>query len=133
MLEWLMEEANEDESTPEKLARRMLTVNFAAIHTSTMVSVSVRQPVETTHTLQTFTHALYYLATNPEWITPMREEVDAIVKNEGWSKEAMGKMRLVDSFMRETMRNAGLGASTSYPSRNASYVMELMSHILQLP
>ena len=37
MLEWLMEEATEEESTPEMLARRMLTINFAAIHTSTMV------------------------------------------------------------------------------------------------
>lgn len=37
LLTWLMDEANVDESTDEALTTRLLTVNFAAIHTSSMV------------------------------------------------------------------------------------------------
>ena len=37
MLMWLMEEAQGDERSTRNLALRILTVNFAAIHTSSMV------------------------------------------------------------------------------------------------
>lgn len=111
MLQWFMEEASEEESTPEMLARRLLTVNFAAIHTSSMVRSSSTYLADAkTTSSQTFTHALYHLAANPEFIGPMRQEVDAIVEAVGWSKEALGKMHLVDSFMKETLRLNGLGA-----------------------
>lgn len=57
----------------------------------------------------------------------MREEVDTIVKTDGWSKEAMGKMRLVDSFMRETMRIAGLGASKSHVVFSTPNIHDIVS------
>lgn len=37
MLSWLMDEAQGQERTTESLTRRILTLNFAAIHTSSMV------------------------------------------------------------------------------------------------
>jgi hypothetical protein len=39
MLTWLMDEATGEETSTRSLTRRILTVNFAAIHTSTMVII----------------------------------------------------------------------------------------------
>jgi len=93
MLMWLMNEAKGIERSPEGLARRLLTVNFAAIHS----------------TSQTFTQVLYCLLANPEHIEPLRQEVEAVVAEEGWTKAAMDKMHKIDSFLRETQRVDGLG------------------------
>ncbi|KAI0059480.1 cytochrome P450 [Artomyces pyxidatus] len=96
MLMWFMSEAKGEEQTFENLARRVLTLNFAAIHTSSL----------------SFTHAIYHLAANPEYIQPMRDEVEAVVAAEGWTKASLQKMRKVDSFLRESQRFNGLGLVT---------------------
>ena len=56
--------------------------------------------------LQTFTHALYNLAAYTQYIEPLREEVEEVVAAEGWSKASLGKMRKLDSFLKESMRLA---------------------------
>ena len=43
---------------------------------------------------------------------PLREEAEAILQVEGWTKAAMGKMRKLDSFMRESQRLNGISGST---------------------
>ncbi|KAG8219264.1 cytochrome P450 [Butyriboletus roseoflavus] len=91
-LSWLMEEAEGSELTIERLTTRILLINFAAIHTSS----------------QSFTHVLFYLAANRQYIQPLREEVERIIKKEGWSKAALGKMRKVDSFIKECQRLEGI-------------------------
>lgn len=53
---------------------------------------------------------MYALASNKEYARVMREEVESIVNEEGWTKKSMQKMRKVDSFMKETQRMYGLGA-----------------------
>ncbi|KAJ3502116.1 hypothetical protein NLJ89_g9030 [Agrocybe chaxingu] len=88
LLSWLMEAAQGEEKTDWHLTSRLLMMNWTAIHTSTM----------------TFTHALYYLATYPEYVKPLREEVEAAVKRCGWSKVALDEMHLVDSFIKESQR-----------------------------
>ncbi|KAG6380639.1 cytochrome P450 [Boletus reticuloceps] len=88
LLSWLMDEAEDAELTMERLSTRVLTVNFAAIHG--------------------FTQALIYLAANPQYIQPLREEVEGIVEQEGWSKVAVDKMRKVDSFLKECLRFEGM-------------------------
>jgi len=93
MLMWLMNEAKGIERSLDGLARRLLVVNFAAIHS----------------TSQTFTQVLYRLLANPEYIEPLRQEVEAVVAEEGWTKAAMDKMYKIDSFLRETQRVDGLG------------------------
>ncbi|KAH7926847.1 cytochrome P450 [Leucogyrophana mollusca] len=93
LLAWLMDDAEGRERSVRNLTQRILTVNFAAIHTSS----------------NSFTQALYWLAANPQYIQPLREEVEAIVAKEGWSKGAMVKMRKVDSFLKETQRIDGIG------------------------
>ncbi|KAI0254414.1 cytochrome P450 [Lactifluus subvellereus] len=92
MLMWLMSEAKGVEKSVDGLARRLLLVNFAAIHTTSI----------------TFTQVLYRLLANPEHIEPLREEVEAVVAQEGWTKAGMDKMHKVDSFIRETQRIDGL-------------------------
>jgi hypothetical protein len=47
---------------------------------------------------------LYRLLANPEYLEPLREEVDAVIREEGWTKAGMDKMYKMDSFLRETQR-----------------------------
>ena len=47
---------------------------------------------------------LYRLLANPEYIEPLRQEVEAVVAEEGWTKTGMDKMYKIDSFIRETQR-----------------------------
>ncbi|KAI0001032.1 cytochrome P450 [Russula vinacea] len=93
ILLWLMSEAKGVEKSLDGLARRMLAINFAAIHTTSL----------------TFTQALYRLLDNPECIEPLRQEVEAAVAEEGWTKAGLDKMHKIDSFLRETQRLEGLG------------------------
>jgi len=92
MLMWLMDEAKGVERSLEGVARRLLIVNFAAIHS----------------TSQTFTQVLYRLLANPQYIEPLRQEVEAVVAEEGWTKVAMDKLHKIDSFLKETQRVDGL-------------------------
>ncbi|EAU90768.2 cytochrome P450 [Coprinopsis cinerea okayama7 len=88
-LMWLMEEAKGEETAERALTLRILVLNFAAIHTSTM----------------TFTQALYDLAAHPEYQEPLREEARAAVKEHGWSKTAVDKFVKIDSFIKESQRH----------------------------
>ncbi|KAF8447294.1 cytochrome P450 [Boletus edulis BED1] len=68
------------------IASRVLAINFAAIHTSS----------------NSFTQVLYNLAANPQYVQDLRDEVEPIIKEEGWSKVSVAKMYKIDSFMKET-------------------------------
>ena len=52
---------------------------------------------------------MYRLLANPEYIEPLRREVEAAVAEEGWTKAGLDKMYKIDSFIRETQRLDGLG------------------------
>ncbi|KIJ05676.1 hypothetical protein PAXINDRAFT_21085 [Paxillus involutus ATCC 200175] len=95
-LSWLMDDPQGSQSSVRDLTLRILTLNFAAIHTSA----------------NSFTQALYNLAVHPQYIEPLREEVESIVGKDGWSKGALVKMRKVDSFLKESQRTDGIGAVT---------------------
>jgi hypothetical protein len=64
---------------------------------------------------QTFTQILYRLLANPEYLKPLRQEIEAAVAEEGWTKAGMDKMRKLDSIVRETQRidTLSLGLSAS--------------------
>jgi hypothetical protein len=53
---------------------------------------------------------LYRLLANPEYLEPLREEVDAVIREEGWTKAGIDKMYKIDSFLRETQRLDGIAA-----------------------
>ncbi|THH08423.1 hypothetical protein EW145_g2710 [Phellinidium pouzarii] len=92
LLSWLIDKTPEGEHrTVEALTQRILALNFAAVHTT---SVS-------------FTHALFHLVSRPEYIALLREEVNSIL-GEGWSNNAIHKMRKMDSFLKESQRYSGL-------------------------
>jgi hypothetical protein len=53
---------------------------------------------------QAFTHAVFDLATYPQYLLPMRKEAERVVKTEGWTKVALNSMVKIDSFLRESQR-----------------------------
>ncbi|KAI0640730.1 cytochrome P450 [Trametes meyenii] len=92
MLQWIIETAETRDNTYEAIIQRVMLVNFAAIHTSS----------------NSFTHVLYHLAQHPQYLAPLREEIEAVIKEEGWTKLGMGKMWKLDSFFRESQRINGI-------------------------
>ncbi|KAJ7192474.1 cytochrome P450 [Mycena haematopus] len=95
LISWLLHHATGEERTVDKLIQRILMINFVAIHT----------------TANSFTQALYHLAAAPEYAAPLRDELDAVVREEdGWSKAALGKCIKLDSFLRESQRFNGVSA-----------------------
>jgi hypothetical protein len=108
-----MSEARGVERSLDSLARRMLAVNFASIHTTSIVSCIVAAQYAR-HFLsicmcKTFTQVLYRLLANPGYIEPLRQEIEAAVAEEGWTKAGLDKMYKIDSFLRETQRLDGIG------------------------
>ncbi|PPQ69454.1 hypothetical protein CVT26_002864 [Gymnopilus dilepis] len=97
LVTWLIDEAIKSQRKVDfdDLTRRTLDLSFVAMGTM----------------LSTFSDVLLNLATHPEFVAPMREEVLAVTTEEGWTKIAVGKMQKVDSFIKETLR-LGLGFST---------------------
>ncbi|KAJ6510168.1 cytochrome P450 [Mycena vitilis] len=91
LISWLLDMAEGEERTVPALVQRILVINFGAVHTSA----------------NTFTHALFNLAAFPSSVEEMRDEVDRIVEEEGWSKASVGRMHKVDSFLRESQRYSG--------------------------
>jgi cytochrome P450 len=96
MLMWLMSEAKGVERSLEGVARRLLVVNFAGIHA----------------TSNSFIKVLYRLLSHPEYVEPLRHEVETAVAEEGWTKAGMDKMHKIDSFLRETQRLDGQDSET---------------------
>ncbi|KAL0568867.1 hypothetical protein V5O48_013108 [Marasmius crinis-equi] len=96
MISWTIDTGNKvgeewQKGSAEDICVRILTNNFGAIHTSSVV----------------FTNALYHLAANPELVEPLRREVETAVEKDGWTKSAVLQLRLVDSFLKESQRRAG--------------------------
>ncbi|PRP84416.1 hypothetical protein PROFUN_08096 [Planoprotostelium fungivorum] len=99
LLQWLLEHAREhapEDYNLRMITLRMLSVNFGAIHTSSM----------------SFTQALYTLGTRPDWAEAMRQEVLQVTSEHGWSKQSMSRMRKLDSFLKESQRVNGIIALT---------------------
>jgi len=93
-LQSLLDAATPDELSVPALTRRILSINFAGIFGASMA----------------FTTALYRLAASPdEYLHPLREEVDAVIAEHGWTKAATQHMHKVDSFIRESLRVSGGG------------------------
>ncbi|KAG6829008.1 hypothetical protein H0H92_005985 [Tricholoma furcatifolium] len=89
-LSWLLDLAEGERRTVRNLTMRILVINFAAIHTTSMI--------------------LYDLAANPSFVPALREEVEAVIAQDGYSKLSLHKMVKVDSFVKESQRLGGIGA-----------------------
>lgn len=94
----------------------ILLSDFAAIHTSSNVS---RLDCDYTDerclmlgiAVQSITHSLFNLAANTEYMQPLREEVEAVIQEHGWTKNAIDKVWKLDSFMRESQCLGGIAGS----------------------
>ncbi|KAK1225932.1 hypothetical protein PQX77_011131 [Marasmius sp. AFHP31] len=92
MLTWIIQSTPKDDLdrwlTPEDLGSRLMFMIFASTQT----------------TGQALTHGLINLALHPKYIEPLRREIETCIEKDGWSKAAMGKMRMLDSFLKESQR-----------------------------
>lgn len=75
--------------------------------------------------MQAFAHVLYDLCTHPEYIAPMREEVEAVIAAEGWSKVSTVNMHKIDSFIKESQRIAIGGCKFSIRPRSLNVYLLL--------
>ncbi|KAK7554665.1 cytochrome P450 [Phyllosticta citricarpa] len=85
------------ETDYEKQAMAQVSLSLAAIHTTSMAS----------------THMLFDLAAHPEIIQPLREELEnAMAETGGLNKDTLPKLKMMDSFMKESQRVNPSGLTT---------------------
>jgi len=99
LLTWLIDEAIKKGYSNYNTVFYLLIVEFTALHTTAM----------------SFTHALYYLAADPSLAIPLREEVEAVLREENGnlgSRTAASKLKRIDSFLREAQRLNGPNATS---------------------
>lgn len=85
-LQWVIDHGTE--TSELEITQRMLIMVFASIHATSV----------------TFLSALYNLAAYPEYLEPLREEVDSVVHQNGWTKTAIDEMHMIDNFLKESHR-----------------------------
>nr|A0A0E3D8N7.1 RecName: Full=Cytochrome P450 monooxygenase janQ; AltName: Full=Janthitremanes biosynthesis cluster protein Q [Penicillium janthinellum]AGZ20487.1 cytochrome P450 monooxygenase [Penicillium janthinellum] len=92
IMSWLWHWTQENEPgkySEVDIVRSITSAVFGAIHTTTQVLV----------------HCLFELATRPEYVEPLRQEVQQAVENHGgWEKEGIESMLKLDSFIKECQR-----------------------------
>ncbi|KAJ8063438.1 hypothetical protein OCU04_008656 [Sclerotinia nivalis] len=95
LLKWTDEKSRDN---PFVLANNQLTLSFAAIHTTSMA----------------LAHIIFDLASCPEFIEPLREEIEQVVAEDGYEvdgngsrnlkKQSFTKLKKLDSFLKESQR-----------------------------
>ncbi|GKT88318.1 hypothetical protein Ct61P_06168 [Colletotrichum tofieldiae] len=95
LVQWLIDAAPPIEKTAPQIAERIMALNVASIHTTTMV----------------FTAALYSLAQEPEkYQDALRQEVENALENGVITSTTLAGLPKMESFLKESGRfnNAGL-------------------------
>ena len=108
LLQWLLDRSASQGYSTEQIARVQLGLTFAAIHTTTTMTINMyemRTPSRPCHVTDPLAR-LYTLAAAPAYVQPLREEIRSVVEQHGgeMTTKALMKMEKLDSFMRETMR-----------------------------
>jgi len=88
MVQWMAEGARGSDRDIEVLSHNMLFLALAGVHTSSATTI----------------HALFDLCANPEYIGPIREEIQSVTAEHGWTLSAIAGMKRLDSFMKESQR-----------------------------
>ena len=86
-------EGRHDELTPDMISRRLMPLNFAAIHTTAL----------------TITNVIFDLLSSPDspkWLQGIKEEAERVLAEEGgrWTKAGLARCYRSDSAIRESMR-----------------------------
>jgi len=106
-IQWILE-ASPTNASLEELCIRILFLNWASIHTSSM----------------TITHVLLDLAAYPEYQDPLKEEIESVLKQfGGWKKQALTYMKKLDSVLRESQRLNGINIATVFKKAKVSHTL----------
>lgn len=82
---------------PPNFVSGQLMLSLAAIHTTT----------------EMITRAMMQCCRTPEIVDELREEMVRVLKEDGWAKTTLYKMKLLDSFMSEVSRCYPMGIGKS--------------------
>ncbi|TVY85229.1 Cytochrome P450 monooxygenase ataF [Lachnellula suecica] len=94
LVHWMIGHFKDPETADAfELGQQQMTAAFAAIHTTGMAG----------------SHAIFDLAAYPEYIPILREEIENVIEEEGFSdrqlrKTSMAKLKKLDSFVKESAR-----------------------------
>lgn len=85
-----MAEGRVDEAQPNRIAKRILPINFASIHTTALTALEAMTCI---------------LSSNVGVIESLREEAHRVLQQEGgWTKQSLNNMHRIDSAIRESQR-----------------------------
>ncbi|KAH8896020.1 cytochrome P450 [Thozetella sp. PMI_491] len=97
-ISWLINNSPPSLKTSRRIGESQLLISFAAIHTTSMSGSNV----------------IFDLACRPEYIQPLREEIESVIREDGMETDADGltylgkqsfaKLKLLDSFIKESQR-----------------------------
>lgn len=94
-IQWIMNSyrANGKSVTPDETVQNIFIVMFASMHGTSFIALQ----------------SLFSLLGTPGALTEIREEIERVAKNElkdspVWTRHALGELRTMDSFMKETLR-----------------------------
>jgi cytochrome P450 len=112
-IQWVLEAAPPDSSLYE-LCIRILYIGVSAIHTS---AISI-------------TNALYDLAAHPEFQNPIRDEIERVLEEYGgWKKQALAKMKNLDSSLKESLRLHPVTTATMMRKAKQHYIFADGTHL----
>ncbi|KAF3033610.1 hypothetical protein E8E12_001161 [Didymella heteroderae] len=88
-------EGRTDEMQPNRIAQRIMPLNFAAIHTTSITAYETVANI---------------LTASPEVVESLREEASRVLQEEGsWTKKGLSRMHRMDSAIRESQRISPIG------------------------
>jgi hypothetical protein len=85
-----------------------------------------------------FIQAFYELIAHPEWVQPLRDEIEQAIQDEDaqaggkliWSKALVARFKKMDAFLKETFRLNPLGDS-KFSFRTLCVIIALTNHLLR--
>ncbi|KAK2760595.1 cytochrome p450 monooxygenase [Colletotrichum kahawae] len=123
-ISWMMKYLPQERRTAEAVGNNQMLLSFAAIHT----------------TSSTTTFAVMDLLGHPEYIQPLREEIQQVIAEDGYqqdesgknylSKTSLNKLKKLDSFIKESQRLSPLNFGGSVRRVRKDYTF---SNGLKLP
>ncbi|KAL0932807.1 cytochrome p450 monooxygenase [Colletotrichum truncatum] len=123
-ISWIMKYLPQEQRTAETIGKRQILLSFAALHTTSI----------------TATFVIFDLLSRPQYIQPLREEIDQVIAKDGFSKDEDGHLYLskssvsqlknLDSFIKESQRMSPLNIGGSIRRARKDYTF---SNGLKIP
>ncbi|KAI2488420.1 CypX Cytochrome P450 [Pyrenophora tritici-repentis] len=93
------QEGRHEEMQPDRIAKRILPLNFASIHTTALTAYDILSQI---------------ISAGSDVVYKLREEAYRVLQEEGgWTKQGLNRMYKMDSAIRESQRIAPLSATFS--------------------